>query len=617
MSKTSRNYGAFLAVLFLALLVTGLVFVIKVAYVDEPKLTESMTVEATDGSVPTSTETEAPKDTRIAVFETSDINGYLVDTSSGNPNTFEYRLARIARIVNDVRESDEYNDVLLVDGGDIYQGALLSNLTEGAALRAAFDIMGYDAVTLGNHEFDWDVTTYATDTMATIPAYEIGEFKGDPNIPVIAATLYSSNNHNRSLFTKDYVIVEKAGYRIALIGYIPDYSEDIMSAKIEPFELHGDLAEFSERVKEINEAEKPDVTIVVAHENPVTVASALSHEDVDLVTGGHVHNGIFGVSENGIPFIQADNNAQGYASATIVIDPEGNVTIEDTMYTSIVEDPELLYDKLGNASSFDSQVLALSHAAWDSISEIMNEALGYIDSSVEKEGFAGASKITTTGGNFITGLMLEFTKDDGVVAAFCNKDGICADFTVPEGEILEISVGDIYAVNPYNYRWLIFDLNGEELAKLLADGIKDSSFGDQMSGLTFEYNNNGTEQAPDIEIVSVTLDNGTKVDIHSTEKKYRVVTTSYCAAQPGSVFEGKIPLYPEVEAPVDNQALIELLRDRRDKGQVHIPTDNKPRSTWLNAPETQETTETTETSETSETTQETSQETTETTQAAH
>ena len=89
MSKTSRNYGAFLAVLFLALLVTGLVFVIKVAYVDEPKLTESMTVEATDGSVPTSTETEAPKDTRIAVFETSDINGYLVDTSSGNPNTFE------------------------------------------------------------------------------------------------------------------------------------------------------------------------------------------------------------------------------------------------------------------------------------------------------------------------------------------------------------------------------------------------------------------------------------------------------------------------------------------------------------------------------------------------
>ena len=297
MSKSSKNLGAVLAVLFLALLVAGLIFAVKVAYVDEPRMIESITetTAGTGADASDVTETEAPKATRIAVFQTGDINGYIMDTVGKKENEFEYRLAYIAGAVNKARESEDYDDVILIDGGDIYQGSPVSELSEGAPLRAAFDIMGYDAVTVGNHEFDWDIATYASDSSATLPAYEIGDFKGDPAVPVIAATLYSSNNHNRSYLTKDYVIVEKAGYRIALIGYIPDYSDEIMASKTEPFELHGDLEEFSQRVKEINEAEKPAVTIVVAHESPKEMAEALDPADVDLVAGSHDHADICGI----------------------------------------------------------------------------------------------------------------------------------------------------------------------------------------------------------------------------------------------------------------------------------------------------------------------------------
>ena len=616
MSKSSRNLGAVLAVLFLALLVAGLVFVVKVAYYDEPKMMESY-VEASEASAPSTSETEEEiKETRIRLFETSDIHGYIVDMTGGDINNIEYRLAYIAGIINDARNSDEYDDVILVDGGDIYQGAPVSNLTEGAALRAALDLMDYDAVTVGNHEFDWDFTKYGADTMATVPAYEIGEFKGDPDIPVIAATLCSSNNHSRILETKDYVMVDKAGYRIALIGYIPDYSDKIQPSKIAPYELHSDLGEFSERVKKINEAEHPDVTVVVAHEMPLTVANALSHDDVDIVCGGHVHDGIYGVSDSGIPYIQANNNAQGYASATIVIDKDGNVTVEEPLYTSITEDPGVLYDTMANSGNFDPDILKLSHAAWDSISEEMGEALGYIDTTVERKGYISGP--TTTGGNFITGLMLEYCKDEGAVAAFYNEGGICKDFTVAEGEILELTVADIYALNPFNNKWLIYDLTGEELAQQLVNGFLQSQYGDQVSGLKYEYKNHGTIDAPDIEIISITLDDGTKVDVHGTETKYRVVTSDFNASIPGSVFEGKTPLHPEVEAPVDNQALIELLRGRRDKGQVHIPTDTSPRGTCLNADEVAaasaaeggSTTETSETAGTSETTVENTAETT-------
>lgn len=97
---------------------------------------------------------------RIKVFETSDIHGYIIDATGGKEDAFQYRLAYLAKIFDKARASGEYDDVLLLDGGDIYQGAPVSNLTKGAVMRAAMDIMDYDAVSLGNHEFDWDVQEF-------------------------------------------------------------------------------------------------------------------------------------------------------------------------------------------------------------------------------------------------------------------------------------------------------------------------------------------------------------------------------------------------------------------------------------------------------------------------
>ena len=82
------------------------------------------------------------------------MHGYITDVSSYKEDTFEYRLAYFSKIVNDARNNDAYEDVLLLDTGDIYQGTPHSNLTYGAAMRAAYDQMDYDAVGLGNHEFD-------------------------------------------------------------------------------------------------------------------------------------------------------------------------------------------------------------------------------------------------------------------------------------------------------------------------------------------------------------------------------------------------------------------------------------------------------------------------------
>ena len=530
---------------------------------------------------------ENSEETRIAVYETSDIHGYLMDTSGGDENTFQYRLAYIAQVVNDARASEEYDDVLLLDGGDIYQGMPVSNLTTGAALRAAFDAMDYDAAALGNHEFDWGVTAYCADEDATVPAYDIGGYAGDPDIPVLASNLYYADTGDRVDFTKDYVIVEKAGKRIAVIGYIDDYTMTIMSEQIAPYEIDADLEKLSGLVKEINAAEQPDATVVLCHCMPVTVAEVLDPEDVDLVAGGHVHDGIYGVADSGVSYIQANASAQGYASATLVFGEDGAVRVEAPMYTPITENKEALFDTPENAAHLDSTVLAISHAAWDEISDEMSEVLGYIDTPIEKKGYL--SDRTTSGGNWITTLMLRETQNRGVVAAFFNMKGVRANLTIPEGETRGIfTVGDVYSLVPFNNTWLIFELSGAELAKQLLNGFINTDYGDQVSGLTYEYLNHGTKDEPDVEIVSITLDDGTEVDIHDTETMYRVCTSNYNATLEDSVFIGKEPLVPEAEAPIDNLTVIDLLREEARDNEGYIAVDTRSRDFCLNAEEVAE-----------------------------
>ena len=518
--------------------------------------------------------------TRIRVFETTDVHGYLMDTSSGDEATFQYRLAYIAGVVNEARADESYADVLLLDSGDIYQGTPVSNLTYGTALRAAFDAMGYDAVGLGNHEFDWGVTAYCADEDATLPSYEMDGASGEPDIPILAANLYDAETGKRVEFTKDYVIVEKAGYTVALIGYIPDYSMDIMAAQIAPYTIDESLESLAALVEQVDALENPDITVIVAHEAPAGVAEAMDPELVDLVVGGHRHAGTAGTASNGIAYIQGGNYAQGYASATLVVTAEGEVFVEDAAYTAITGDKTLLYDTEENADHLDADILAISHAAWESVREDMEEVLGYIDTPVDKT--STGDNGSTTAGNWITGLMLRATAEWDTVAAFYNTGGIRTEFRLESGEEQRVlTTGDIYAIAPFCNSLLVYELTGAELAQQLINGMKNGNYGDQMSGLTFTYESEGTGRDAVCTIVSITLDDGTEVDPTDTETLYRVCTSSYSGTLAGGVFETKESIVSEAEAPIDNITMIALLREEARDNEGRIAVDTSPRGTCL------------------------------------
>lgn len=547
--------------------------------------------------------------TTIRVFETTDIHGYLMDTSSGDESTFQYRLAYIAGDINTARSSGEWDDVLLLNGGNNYEGTPVSNLLQGSAVKAAMDAMGYDAVSIGNHEFDYGIDTVNFESDGTIAPYSLGEFSSDSTIPVLAYNLYYAGTKDRVDFAKDYVIVEKAGKRIALIGYISDFSSQVMTAKIAPYEIDDDIDALKAKISEVKAAENPDITVVVSFSGASSLAEKLDKSEVDLVTGGHnqASTGSAGVSSTGVGYLESACYAQGYVYLTLVIDNStGEVTIEDAGAKAITGrgvDTSVLLDTEGN-TALDPVVLAISREAWNEVKGDMQEELGTINVSIDKT--KASDNGATYAGNWITGLMLRYAEEKcGAVAAFYNNGGIRTSLTIAEGESERvITAGDIYQINPFCNAWYIYEVTGAELKQQLINGFTNmGNYGDQMSGLTFTYTQTekessgeeekggpaggpggpggGRGKSYDYEILSITLSDGTVVDPDDTETTYLVCTSSYSGTLKGGVFENKTPVYPVTEAPVDNVTIIELLREEAAENGGLISVDTSARGTLV------------------------------------
>lgn len=521
----------------------------------------------------------------IKVFEMTDVHGYITDVSSYKEDTFEYRLAYFSKIVNDARNNDAYEDVLLLDTGDIYQGTPHSNLTYGAAMRAAYDQMDYDAVGLGNHEFDWDVKTYATDAKGTMAPYEIGSYKGDSDIPVLMSNLYYKDSGERVEFTQDYTIVDKGDYKVGIVGWADDYSADIKASQIAPYTIDDNREKLKELAEEVDK--KADIVVILAHSDPKSIAEEMDPEVVDLVAGGHTHKNVNGTADNGIDYMQGNCYAYGYSTAEIKVNPETkDVEVTTPEFKDISPkggDHSYLYYNNGNNTQLDPEVTKISQAAWDAVKGEMYEVLGTVDQSITKDFIDETNGTSSIAGNCLADMMLAATKDQNTVAAFANRGGIRANLEMAEGaSSRDITVADIYTISPFGNRILTFAITGQQMGQQLERALiglnpeidstvayQASNLGDQFAGITATYKvvDGG------IKVLSIMTDDGQMIDVNDTTKTYNVCVNEYCATLDGSVFKGMTPLVPMDEAPVDNLSTIAALREHRDTKGLNIELD--------------------------------------------
>lgn len=505
----------------------------------------------------------------LPVFETSDIHGYLVDTAYDDPADYQYRLAYIAGTVEKARNGDT-SRTLLLDGGDIYQGNVISNLQYGWPLSAAFAAMQYDAVGLGNHEFDWGIEL-TTDEDGTMPDYTIDDESFENNIPILCSNLYYAGTSKRVNFTKDYVILHKTAtatdgstipVNVAVIGYIPDYSSSIMATRINPYTIKTGLSTVENTARNLKSSGQADAVVLLVHEDGEEIASKLSSSTpIDLVCGGHSHYGQTGTSR--APYIQSSAKAQGYASASLQFTADKNVSVNSLKYTGITGSSSALHDTPANAAGFSREVLSISHDAVEGVQDALTHELGYITTAVTGDRI-GANPMSSTGGNWMTDLANRAT---GSKVSFTNSGGIRTNLYLSGGKHT-VTVGDIYTIAPFGNLLYVYEVYYSDLLDILNWAIgRGKGLGLRMSGIDCYYS--GSTVTALVEDGVCIYKDGKWAE-GMANRRLRISANEFIATSDGTPFFDMAEID---KSQVDNEAFVRVLEVEKEQDGGHLFVD--------------------------------------------
>ncbi len=189
-------------------------------------------------------------------------------------------VSRRYNLVNEIREQEE--NVLLLDAGDIFQGTPYFNKYHGVLEMKVMQAIGYDAATMGNHDFDGGMSGF-------LNAKQFADF------PFLCAN-YDFTNTVLNGQTKDHHIFKKGGIKIGVFGVGIELDGLVPKKKYEDT-LYIDPISVAQNQVEILQKEKCDLIICLSHlgydyENKSIVSDhtlAQNTKGIHLIIGGHTH----------------------------------------------------------------------------------------------------------------------------------------------------------------------------------------------------------------------------------------------------------------------------------------------------------------------------------------
>ena len=218
----------------------------------------------------------------LLILHTNDTHSRIEPIPATDPNP-EYAgkagFVRRATLIKEIRKQNK--DLLLFDCGDFSQGSPFYNMFKGEVEVKLMNEMGYDAGTIGNHEFD-----FGLDNMARI--FKMAQF------PIVCAN-YDVKGTVLEGIVKPYVVLERSGMRIGVFGLSP-VLEGLVQAKNCEGVVFEDPIEAARRVARIlKEQEKCDLVVCLSHlgwqGEPYSDETLIPNTRyIDIVLGGHSHS---------------------------------------------------------------------------------------------------------------------------------------------------------------------------------------------------------------------------------------------------------------------------------------------------------------------------------------
>ena len=259
---------------------------------------------------------QAKKPKLLVILHTNDTHSQIFPISAQLPDTLKAgRGGFLRRITMLKEERRKHPDLLYLDSGDFWQGSSYFTMFKGDVEIGLMNLMGIDASTIGNHEFD-----FGLDNMAE-------KFK-KANFPILCAN-YDFTGTVMEGITKPWIIIKRNGVKIGVFAVCPKL-EGLVSAKNCPGVKYLDPAQVAlETATMLKQEKKCDMVICISH---LGWNSGRGEDDqymirgsrnIDLVLGGHTHTNMEQMEyENNIDGkpVPADQNTKAavYVSKIVV-----------------------------------------------------------------------------------------------------------------------------------------------------------------------------------------------------------------------------------------------------------------------------------------------------------
>lgn len=478
-----------------------------------------------------------PREITLSIIGTNDLHGHVDRTAV---------LAGFLRNLRNKRAADG-GDVLLVDGGDLFQGTLESNLGEGAVIVQAYNALGYDAATVGNHEFDFGPEgKAATATGDQDPRGALKARARQANFPFLSANIVEALSGERfgSPLIPPSVMLEKKGVKIGLIGVsTEDTPYTTLAANFRGLAMRSVRDTLVEEARQLR-AQGATLVVALAHaggncaschdaDNTAScdendeifqVANQLPPGSVDVIVAGHTHASV-AHRVNGVAIIESWSLGRGFGRIDVRVAPGAKrpSAIQIFPPTELCTKPT---DRLtdcspgdyeGSPVTIDPKIAAVIQPAFDMAQQQRNVELGVQLLTPVPRGYTAESPL----GNLFADLMLR--SNPAADIAITNSGGLRAD--LPAGLL---TYGSLFEAMPFDNRFAFAKVKVKDVASIISKNLKETNGFLLVAGVRAI----ATCQAGQIQIELERLD-GRKLD---EDDALQMVTSDFLAGGGDSAF---------------------------------------------------------------------------------
>ncbi|KIN73620.1 bifunctional metallophosphatase/5'-nucleotidase [Sulfitobacter guttiformis] len=409
--------------------------------------------------------------------------------------------ARLVTAIKDARARS--NNSILVDGGDQFQGTLFYSYYKGQMAAEMMNKLGYDGMTVGNHEFDDGPEVLAS--FLTAASFPILMSNADVSAePLLANRLAKS------------IVIERGGEKIGLIGLTPEDTHELASP--------GDNVTFSDPVAAVQgevdkmTAEGVNKIIVLSHSSyAIDQKVAAETTGVDVIVGGHSNTFLSNTDENAegpyptmvgtTAIVQAYAYGKYLGELNVTFDDEGNLT--EATGEPVLIDASVVED--------DDTVARIAEMA-KPLDEIRNKVVADTAEVIGGDRAVCRSQECSMG-NLIADAMLARVADQGIDVAIQNSGGIRA--SINSGQV---TMGDVLTVLPFQNTLSTFQVSGAVLVEALENSVSQLEEGAgrflQVAGMSYAFDVTAAVGSR----VSDVMIAGAPIDL---EKVYGVVSNDY------------------------------------------------------------------------------------------